>query len=113
MARTQLAAQVADVDGLTPVFTAANVDGHWIDPGDILIVRNTNGADRDVTIVSGGTLGGLAVADSVITVPATTGEKMIGGLRADVFAQPSGATEGKIHVDFSAVTGVTVAAIRQ
>jgi hypothetical protein len=114
MARTALAAQTADPDGLiSPVFSAANVDGHWVDPGDLLIVRNTNGATRTVTVVSGATFGSLAVADVAVVVPATTGEAIIGGLRADVFAQPSGAQAGKVYIDFSAVTGVTVAAIRQ
>ena len=112
MARTQLAAQTADVDGLTPVYTAANVDGHWVLPGDIVHVKNGGGGAITVTAVTGATKGGLAVADSPVSVPAGQ-ERMIGGLRADVFAQESGTDAGRVYIDFSAVASVTVAAIRQ
>lgn len=114
MARTELATQVADQNGLTVAYTAANVDGHWIDPDTILIVKNTNAATRTITLQTAETRAGLTVAEQTVVVAATTGEQHIHVPKAEQpsFVQPVGGTNpGKIYVDFSAVTDVTVAAI--
>lgn len=112
MARTVLAAQAISDAGLEPAYTAANADGHAIDAAAILHVKNGGGAAIDVTIVTGGTFAGKAIADTVVNVPAGE-ERFIGGLRADLYAQPAGAADspGKVLVDFSDVTTVTVAAL--
>jgi len=114
MVRSALAVQQAVDEGLAPAYTAANVDGHSIPgTGDIVLhVKNTNGAPMNVTVQTGGTLVGEPVTDKVVSVPATTGDRIIGRFNAALYNQPSGADAGKVYVDFSAVTGVTIAAIR-
>jgi hypothetical protein len=111
MARTALAAQEIPDTGLDPVYTAANADGHSVETRTLLHVKNGSGAPINVTVVTGGTFGGKAVADTVVAVPAGD-DRFIGDLRADLYAQPSGADAGHVHVDFSAVAGVTVAALK-
>lgn len=109
MARTALVAQEITDTGLEPVLTAANAEGHSVNPGDILEVVNGAGAPINVTLVTGGTYRGKAIADTVVAV--TNGERRlirVGG--SDLYAQPSGADQGEVYVDFSAVTSVTVAA---
>lgn len=112
MARTALTTQKVIDAGLEAAFTAANVDGHSIDgDGDVVLeVMNGGGAPINVTIQTGGTLAGKAVADTVVAV--TNGERRhIGRFRADLYNQPSGSDAGRVLVDFSDVTTVTVAAI--
>lgn len=107
MARTALAPQTIVDEGITPAFTAANVDGHSI-PGDgdhWLEIKNTNGAPVNVTILTGGTLMGEAVADKVVSIPATTGDKIIGPFPPALYNQ----ADGLVYVDFASVTGVTAA----
>lgn len=109
MARTALAIQNADSDGLVAAYTAANAAGHSIDPDGILHVKNDAVGSIDVTLVTPETRGGgLAVADRVIAVAAGA-ETFIFVPRdeRESFAQP----DGTVNVDFSAVTTVTVALI--
>ncbi len=113
MARTALASQTADADGLAVSFTAANADGHSIDGGGdvILLVANASGGDVDVTIQSAATQDGLAIADQVVTT-ATGTTVAIAGLAARTYDRASGATDaGKVYVDFESVSSVTVAAL--
>lgn len=110
MARTALAVQQVERAGLEPAFTAANVDGHSIaNTGkEALYVVNEDVGSINVTVVAPGTVDGLAVADRVVAVPG--GEsRILGPYPKNVYDQPG--TE-VIHVDFSAVTDVTVAALR-
>lgn len=109
MARTDLAAQTIVRTGLNPTYTAANVDGHAIaNRGrQVLHVKNGSGASIDVTIVTAVTVGGRAVADDVIAVPAA-GERIIGPFDEGTFNDG----DGKVAVNFSAVTTVTVAALQ-
>lgn len=112
MARTALAPQVVTIAGITPSFTAANVDGHSIvSNGDPLYleVKNTSGSSVTVTVVTNDQ-GSRAVADDTVTVAATTGDKVIGPFDRSVHVQASGADRGKVLVNFSAVTNVTCAA---
>jgi FtsP/CotA-like multicopper oxidase with cupredoxin domain len=113
MARTALASQTADADGLTVAFTAANVDGHTIGGGGdvILLVDNASGGTVDVTVQTPATQDGLAIADQVITC-ADAAVTAIAGLASRTYDRPSGATDaGKVYVDFASVTSVTVAAL--
>lgn len=113
MPRTAIVEQTVVDEGITPTYEAANVLGNMI-PGDggiILHVKNT-GAQITVTIQTGGTLMGEPVTDKAVVVPATTGDKLIGPFPPALYNQPSGADAGKVYVDYSAVTGVTVAAFR-
>lgn len=113
MARTALASQTADADGLTVAFTAANADGHSIDGGGdtILLVKNDAAGDITVTVQTPATQDGLDVAERTVTVTAGT-IGAIAGLEPRTFDRPTGATDaGDVYVDFSDVTTVTVAAL--
>lgn len=113
MARTALASQTADSDGLTVAFTAANVDGHSIEGGGdvILLVDNASAGDITVTVQTPATQDGLDVAEQPVTVTAGT-MAAIAGLHPRTFDRPTGVADaGDVYVDFSAVTSVTVAAL--
>lgn len=109
MARTALSVQEPTIAGLNATFSAANADGHSIPgTGDIIVeVVNGSGSSITVTIPTPATIGGLAVADGGGSIPA--GERRhYGPFRADLCNQ----SDGTVHIDFSAVTSVTCAAIR-
>ncbi len=104
-----LTPQVPSLSGLTPSYAAATAGGDQVacDDRTFLHVKNTNGSTRDVTIATPGTVDGLAIADVVVTVPATTGDKMIGPLFSDLFA--SAADGVSASITYSSTTNVTVA----
>lgn len=114
MARTDLSVQDIARSGLAPSFSAANADGHAIynDGKTFIEVKNTDASPITVTIQTPGTVDGLAISDRTVTIPATTGDKMIGPFPPDKYNQISGSDKGKVYVDFSAVSNVTVAALR-
>lgn len=62
-----------------------------------------------VTIVTPGTVAGLAIADLTHSVPATTGDRMIGPFPPDIFNDPS---TGMLSFTVSEVTGLTVSRLR-
>lgn len=108
MARTSITTQAIVDTGLEATFEAANADGNAI-PGDgttILHVVNGSGADVDVTIQTGGTYHGKAVADTVVTVTAGE-ERLIGRFKPALYNQ---ASDGLVYIDYESVTSVTVAA---
>lgn len=113
MARTDLTVQTIAVGGLVIADEAANVDGEmFLNTGkEFLFVRNAHSAPINVTLVTGKTVDGLAVADRVVAVTNAT-TQMIGPLSTDLYNQPSGADAGKIYVDFSVVTNLFVAVFR-
>jgi hypothetical protein len=95
--------------GTLPTLSAVNASDTFVpDDRTFLWVKNTNGATRDITVTSTQTgVGGLAVADVIVTIGATTGEEMIGPFPYDKFASSGVAT-----VTYSAATGVTAAVVR-
>lgn len=110
MARTALALQVPVRAGLTPSFTAANVDGHSIanDGHTCIEVKNASGSPINVTFPIPVLVDGQAVTSLVVSIPATTGDKIIGPFPPATYNQ----ADGKLYVDFSAVTSVNCAAIQ-
>lgn len=102
---TTYAAEHVAVAGLTATYHAAAA-GDKVKPGVTLIVKNTNGADRTLTLVTPGTVYGQAIADQVITVVATTGEKIV-----QVPAEGFTGTDGLVPLAWSATTGVTFAVL--
>lgn len=89
----------------TGVFTAEqngdSVNNHVVaNNGEVfLIARNADGSNaHTVTLVTPGTVGGLAVSDQAISV-ALSSTKLIGPLDPDVYNQQSGADAGKVYVD--------------
>ncbi len=116
MARSDLARQKIAAAGLDfdAALAAANVDGHSI-PNEgkltFVAVQNGGGGGINVTIQTPKVLDGdLAVGERVIAVGA--GETYLAGpFPKDTYNQVGGADNGKIYVDFSDVTSVTVAAL--
>lgn len=113
MPRTDVTVQTVAVGGLVLADEAANVDGErFINTGkEFLLVRNAAGAPVNVTLVTGKTVDGLAVADRVVAVANGT-TALIGPLSTDLYNQPGPTDAGKVHVDFSSVTNIFVAAVR-
>ena len=112
MARTALTVQEIGISGAQMTYAAANVDGHSVPAGNAgdlwLEIKNGGGASITVTIPSTGKKNGVDVEDVTVSLPA--GEnRHITNLSAGVSAQ----TDGTIHINYSSVTSVTVAAFRQ
>ncbi len=105
-----LTAQVVSRAGLTPTYSAAAAST-TVACGDrtFLHVKNTNGSSMTVTLTATGSVEGQLATDLVVTVPATTGDKMIGPIPAALFA---GSVDGTCAVTYSSTTSVTVAALR-
>lgn len=103
---TTYAAEHVPVSGLGATYHAAAA-GDKVKPGATLHVKNTNGATRDLTLVTPGTvLGGLAIADQVVTIPATTGERFVLVPKAG-FAGP----DGLVPLAWSTTAGVSFAVL--
>lgn len=96
--------------GLAPSYASAAGGGDTIanDGAVLLHVKNGGGSSINVTITSTAPAGvGLAQANVVVAVP-NAGERMIGPFPPGSFNDANGLTA----VGYSAVTSVTVAAIR-
>jgi hypothetical protein len=103
-----LTQQAVALTGLTPNYGAAAAST-TVTCGErsFLHVKNANGSSMTVTLTATGKIRGQLVADVVITVPATTGDKMIGPITADLFA--SAADGVSASITYSSTTSVTVA----
>ncbi len=103
-----LAQQVISRAGLTPTYSAAAAST-TVTTGDrsFLHVKNTAGSSMTVTITGTASVDGQPVTDLVVTVPATTGDKMIGPIKSSVFA--SLADGSSASITYSSTTNVTVA----
>lgn len=111
MARGLLTVQDVLPTGITPSYTQATVDGtSFANVGlPILIhIKNTSGSSTVVTFQTPGKYQGETITVRTVTVPATTGDKMISFFPPDVFNQ----TDGTVYIDFSTyAAGVTIAAL--
>lgn len=90
--------------------TAAAAGGNSFanDGETVLVLQNTNGSSRTVTIITPNLVDGLAIADLTITLPATTGRLITARFPRSIYNQ----SDGTVLVDFSAVTGVLIAAVK-
>jgi hypothetical protein len=73
-----------------------------------LYVKNASGSPITVTIDTPGLVDGLAIANLTVSVPATTGERMIGPFPPGIYNQ----ADGNVYVDWSSVTSVTAGVFR-
>lgn len=108
MARTAVTPQIPTRAGLAPSFTAAIADGHkFANNGrTIARIKNTDGTPKTVTFRFGGTVDGTAITGGKdVTVPATTGDVTTAVWPKDSYDQ----SDGTVWVDYSAVTGVSIA----
>jgi hypothetical protein len=79
--------------------------------GMFLHVKNASGAPITVTIaIPAGASGwpNVAYTSTQVSVPATTGDRMIGPIQAPIYQDP---TTGLATITYSGVTSLTVAAI--
>lgn len=104
-----LSKQTVGLAGLAPVYSAVSA-ADTLPPGNnvFLHVKNAGGSPDTVTIVTPGTVAGQAIADIVVTVPATTGDRMIGPLPGSLVAR---ASDGLADVTHSFITSVTCAVL--
>ncbi|MFI6485159.1 hypothetical protein ACIBH1_45125 [Nonomuraea sp. NPDC050663] len=105
MARTDLVPAATSRAGLAWTGTPAIADGHmFADNGKRLVrIKNAHTSAATVTIPTTGTVDGLPVDDREVVIPANTGDVTIGPFTS-VYRQPN----GKVHLDYSAPTGLTV-----
>lgn len=107
MARTAITPQQVTSAGLTPATEPANVDGNSIPQGVALQVTNGDASSIDVTIPTPGSIDGdLPLPDRIVSVAA--GATVLIGRLGGVFHQD----DNTIHIDYTAITSVTVAAIK-
>lgn len=83
VSRTGLAATYNAVDGVD-TFLVRN-DGRVM-----LHFKNTDGSAETITVQTPKTVNGLAVAELTVTIPATTGDKMVGPFPPGTFNDSSG-----------------------
>lgn len=106
-----LTVQQVALAGLTPTYASAASGGDSF-PNDgktILHVKNSDSSSHGCTQASQvATTPGRAPANNTVTVPATTGDKMIGPFDPNIWNDAN----GYVQITYAAVTGVTVAAIR-
>lgn len=107
-----LASQSITRAGLAPAYAAATGGGDTFTPdGDTFLqVKNASGGAITVTIVTPrNDAWGNAIADNTVSVPATTGDRMIGPFPADSYADP---TTGLASITYSGVTSLTIGAFK-
>ncbi|MCI0363683.1 MAG: hypothetical protein L0219_07350 [Phycisphaerales bacterium] len=101
------------VGGLNPVYTAVNAADEFPNDGmTYLEVVNGGGVSTIVTIVTQNTSDGLTVTDRTITILATERRK-IGPFRKSVYNVQSGASAGRVQVQYSATASVSAGVFRQ
>lgn len=112
MARTVITPTEVTAVGVAPAFVAGdqangmqvNNDGHLL-----VEVKCTGAGACTVTFTTNGAkvaLGAITVPNLTVTVPATTGDRIIGPFDPGIFNQAGGI----LYIDFSTGTGVTITA---
>lgn len=111
MARVSLARQQLTDTGLTAAYSPAAAEGHSIENNGRVVLHVCNGSEEDITItiLSGYVRAGLKLEDRVVEVGAGK-SVFIGPFATDIYNQSDGGA-GQIYVDYSAIEGVTVAAL--
>lgn len=108
MSNVAVVAQDVVEAGLAPAYTSPNATDTYQVPNDgktILHVKKSGAGACTVTLDTPATFRGQAIANPTVSVPATTGDKMIGPFPVDLY----GST---LNVTYSEATGLTHAAIR-
>lgn len=97
--------------GLAPTYAAAAAglsDKFTPGPQTFLHVKNTNGATRTVSVATvGAPIPDLTKTFAAVSLPATTGDKMIGPFPPEHFQ----GSDGLATITWSVDTGVTVAVL--
>jgi hypothetical protein len=105
-----LTPQTSNRTGITPTYNSCAAGGDAIpNNGKVLLhFKNTNAAARVVTFATQATVDGQAVADPTLTVPLTSGDKMIGPFPPSIYNDAN----GLLQLTYDAVTNLSVAVIR-
>lgn len=105
---TVLIAQSMPLGGLQPTYAAAAGGGDQAPVGEKLVlhVRNDDASAKTVTVVTPGTVGGLAIADAAQVIPA--GADAFIPLKS-TYRDPA---TGRAAITYSAATSVTVAVLQ-
>ncbi|MDX2667394.1 hypothetical protein [Streptomyces stelliscabiei] len=103
-----LTAQAMPLGGLQPTYANAAGGGDQAPVGEKLVlhVRNDDASSKTVTVVTPGTVGGLAIADAAQAIPAG-GDAFI-PLKS-TYRDPA---TGRAAITYSAATSVTVAVLQ-
>lgn len=109
MPRTTLTPQLVTRVGLTPLLVAADQpNGHQFqNTGAELLHIKTTTTGTTVTILTPGTVDGLAVADLAVVLGTST-ERLIGPFPPGIYNQP----DNNVYVDLTVGTGVTIGVYR-
>lgn len=96
--------------GVTMTLAAASGDGHkFVNNGDEIIVVTNDYTDTiTMTVVTGGTAGGLAI-DDVDVALAAGATKIVGPFTTSIFNQRSGSDAGRVYINWNATVTGTVA----
>jgi hypothetical protein len=96
--------------GVTPTYNVTAAGGDKFSPGPRVFVhaKNTNASPRVITFATAGKLAEFDVADMTATIPATTGDKILGPFPADIFA----GTDGLVAMTYDAETDLTIAVLQ-
>lgn len=103
-----LSTTVTPLTGGTVTYTAAAGGGDTCQTGAgvLLLVNNDDASDHTVTLVTPGTVNGLAIADRQVTVEAGT---QVGIPVTNDYRDPA---TGRAAITYDGVTSVTVAVVR-
>lgn len=101
-------AQSVDLDGLTPVYSAAAAGGDAVAAGDEVVYhfKNASAGAITVTAVTPGTVQGLAVEDRALVVPANS--ELFVKLPPSMFQNPS---TKRVNLTYSGVVSLSLAVL--
>lgn len=108
MPRTAITPQNIVSSGLAATYNSGdNTNGMSVpwSPRLVLILKNTTGGAVVYTFPIPGTVDGQAVASKTVSVPATTGERIVGPFPSSYMQ-----SDGNLNIDIAA-TGTTIAAL--
>ena len=109
MTRSALTVQQLVNTGLAPSYGAFDAAGmYFVNDGNVMLHIKNSGTIKALTIATPAKVAGLDIAEDIVSIPATTGDKMIGPFDPSVFNQDAGV----VYIDVDSATGVTVAAVR-
>ena len=104
-----LTVQNISLAGITPSYASAAAGGdEFVNTGDTLFQIKNGGSEITLTIETPAKIEGIYIAEITVTIPATTGDKMVGPFDPAIFNQST----GRVAVTYSGVTTVTVGAFK-
>ncbi len=109
MAYTRLTAQQIVNTGIAPSYAAAAEAGNdFVNDGRVFLHVKNTGTIKVMTIATPRKVDGLDVEEVTVTIPATTGDKVVGPFAAETFNQAG----GLVYVTYDSHSDVTVALLR-